>query len=56
MENCLRKIISPKIKNKKILILIDGNQTLSSNLSFLKKNKIVQRAVIKEMKKFFLLL
>ncbi|MDD4994642.1 MAG: ribonuclease HII [Candidatus Pacebacteria bacterium] len=53
MENCLRKIISPKIKNKKILILIDGNQTLSSNLSFLKKNKIVQRAVIKGDEKIF---
>jgi ribonuclease HII len=53
MESCLKKIISPKIKNKKILILIDGNQTLPSNFSLFKNKKILQRAIIKGDGKIF---
>ena len=47
MKNCLKKIISPKIKNKKTLILIDGNQTLPLSFSFLKNKNILQKAIIK---------
>jgi ribonuclease HII len=47
MKNCLKKIVSPKIKNKKILILIDGKQTLPLSFSFLKNKNILQKAIIK---------
>ncbi|MFA5360625.1 MAG: hypothetical protein WC320_01460 [Candidatus Paceibacterota bacterium] len=54
MQNCLKKILSAKdIKNKKILILIDGNQMLPLNYSFLKNKKISQKAVVKGDDKIF---
>ncbi|MDD5760718.1 MAG: ribonuclease HII [Candidatus Pacebacteria bacterium] len=61
MQNCLKKILSNQdIKNKKILILIDGNQKipldyffLKNDYFFLKNKKIFQKAVIKGDNKIF---
>jgi len=56
MQNCLQKILKSEvknIKNKKILILVDGNQPLSFNYSFLKNKKIFQKTIIKGDSKIF---
>jgi ribonuclease HII len=54
MKNCLQKLLSAEdVKDKKILILVDGNQTLPLHRSFLKNAKIVQRAIIKGDDKIF---
>lgn len=56
MLNCLQKIIKTKIKNfhkKKILILVDGNQSLSLTTQFFKNKKIKQQTIIKGDTKIF---
>ncbi len=53
MLNCLKKILTPKIKNKRILILIDGNQPLILNDIFFKNKNIIQKTIIKGDGKIF---
>ena len=56
MLNCLQKIIKTKIKNiqnKKILILIDGNQPLSLTNQLFKNKKIKQQTIVRGDDKVF---
>lgn len=53
MLNCLKKILTPKTKNKRILILIDGNQPLTLSGIFFKNRNIIQKTIIKGDNKVF---